>query len=55
MKKSRQALWFTVITDYEYIVYNKSMTDSIDMQFNQVLTALNQMMYAVSIILIMSR
>lgn len=28
------------LTDYEYIVYNKSMTDSIDMQFNQVLTAL---------------
>ena len=33
------------LTDYEYIVYNKSMTDSIDMQFNQVLTALNQMVY----------
>ena len=33
------------LTDYEYIVYNKSMTDSIDIQFNQVLIALNQMVY----------
>lgn len=33
------------LTDYEYIVYNKSMTDNIDIQFNQVLIALNQMVY----------
>lgn len=33
------------LTDYEYIVYNKSMTDSTNMQFEQVLTALNQMVY----------
>jgi len=33
------------LTDYEYIVYNKSMTDSTSMQFEQVLTALNQMVY----------
>ena len=33
------------LTDYEYIVYNKSMTDTTNMQFEQVLTALNQMVY----------
>lgn len=32
-------------TDYEYVVHNKSMFDSVDMQFEQYLTIINQMAY----------
>lgn len=33
------------LTDYEYVVFNKSMSDVINRQFNQILTAYNQMIY----------
>lgn len=33
------------LTDYEYVVFNKSMSDSTNEQFAQVLTAINQIVY----------